>query len=112
MKEEHVVQQLAALAQPTRLAIHRLLIRHVPDGVAAGAIAAELGLAPATLSFHLKEMLRAGLLSSEQQGRFVLYRADIGAMNGLIAYLTESCCVAATSESRDRCCPSLTEPEL
>jgi DNA-binding transcriptional ArsR family regulator len=83
---------LAALAQESRLAVFRLLIEHSPDGLVAGAVAEKLSLAPATLSFHLKELARAGLISSSQVGRFIWYRADIVAMNRLIAYLTKNCC--------------------
>jgi DNA-binding transcriptional ArsR family regulator len=80
------------LAQETRLAIYRLLVEYAPEGLPAGQIAERLGIAPASLSFHLKELWRAGLLVPRQDGRFVWYRADIDAMNGLIGYLTENCC--------------------
>jgi ArsR family transcriptional regulator, arsenate/arsenite/antimonite-responsive transcriptional repressor len=83
---------LAALAQETRLAVYRLLVEHAPDGLPAGQIAARLDVAPASLSFHLKELWRAGLVVPRQQGRFVWYRADLHAMNDLIGYLGENCC--------------------
>ncbi len=94
MKSETVVQSLAALAQGTRLAVYRLLVQHGPSGLAAGEIAAQLNLAPATLSFHLKELSHAGLIRPRQEGRFIFYAADFGAMAALVAFLTENCCAA------------------
>jgi len=94
MESKDVVRALAALAQDSRLAIYRLLVQQGPTGVAAGEIAATLGLAPATLSFHLKELSNAGLVKSLQQSRFIFYSADFEAMNRLLAYLTENCCAA------------------
>lgn len=92
MKSAQVVKALAALAQPTRLAIYRLLVVHGPEGVAAGEVAAKLKVAPATLSFHLKALSHAGLVESRQEGRFIYYAANFAAMNGMVAYLTENCC--------------------
>lgn len=89
------VAALAALAQRTRLAIFRLLVEHARDGATPGAIAAELDLAPATLSFHLKELVNAGLVADRRDGRFIRYRPDVAAMNTLMAYLTENCCRAS-----------------
>ena len=91
----HAVGALAALAQETRLTIFRLLIEHARDGLTPGAIASRLNLAPATLSFHLKELANAGLLIDRREGRFIWYRPDLDAMNGLLAYLTENCCRAS-----------------
>ena len=91
------VAALAALAQHTRLAVFRLLVEHARDGATPGAIAAELGLAPATLSFHLKELVNAGLVADRRDGRFIRYRPDVAAMNALLAYLTENCCRASGS---------------
>lgn len=92
MKIETAVSRLYALAQESRLAVFRLLVRQGPEGLAAGEIAASLGIAPATLSFHLKELSNAGLLKSRQEGRFIYYAPDFKVMNGLLAYLTENCC--------------------
>ena len=92
MKTSEVVAALAALAQDTRLRVYRTLIEHAPEGLAAGEIAQRLDVPPATLSFHLKELARAGLITARQDGRFIWYRANIDAMNGLVAYLTENCC--------------------
>ena len=86
------VQRLAALAHPSRLAVFRLLVEAGPQGLAAGALAARLGLPGATLSFHLKELAQASLVNARAQSRFVIYSADFAAINGLIGYLTENCC--------------------
>ena len=83
---------LAALAQESRLAIFRLLVQVGPNGLAASKIAEQLGIAPSSLSFHLKELSRADLIASRQDGRFVIYCANIDSMNGLIGFLTENCC--------------------
>lgn len=86
------VLSLAALAQETRLSIYRTLVQAGPEGLAAGRIGETLGVPAATLSFHLAALSGAGLIASLQQGRFVIYTADYGAMNALLAYLTENCC--------------------
>lgn len=92
METSNVLTALAALAQETRLAVYRLLVEHAPEGLPAGRIATRLDIPPPSLSFHLKELWRAGLIAPTQDGRFVWYRADLDAMSGLIAYLTENCC--------------------
>ena len=92
MKTNTAVVALAALAQDTRLAIFRLLVRAGPAGVPAGGIAEALRIAAPTLSFHLKELAHAGLIAAEPHGRFIVYRTDFKAMNALIGYLTENCC--------------------
>jgi ArsR family transcriptional regulator, arsenate/arsenite/antimonite-responsive transcriptional repressor len=89
------VAQLAALAHDTRLAIFRLLVEHTREGLTPGAIALKLKLAPATLSFHLKELGASGLLDDRREGRFIWYRPDMEAMNRLVGYLTENCCRAS-----------------
>jgi len=86
------VQSLSALAQGTRLAIFRLLVQAGPAGMAAGSIGEKLDLPPATLSFHLAGLTRAGIANSRQDGRFVIYSANFESMNELLAYLTENCC--------------------
>lgn len=83
---------LAALAQESRLAVFRLLVQAGPEGMAASRIAEGLSIAPSSLSFHLKELSHAGLLGSRQDGRFVIYAANVDAMNGLVGFLTENCC--------------------
>ncbi len=95
MKTADAIKVLSALAQESRLAIFRLLIEQGPEGLPVGAIGDRLGLANATLSFHLKELLHAGLVTSRQSGRFIFYAPVIAAMNGLVGYLTENCCAAS-----------------
>jgi DNA-binding transcriptional ArsR family regulator len=92
MDTKDVLAALAALAQESRLAVFRLLVQAGPDGLAASRIAEELHVAPSSLSFHLKELTHAGLLTSKQDGRFVIYAAQFSTMNGLIGFLTENCC--------------------
>lgn len=94
MESTDVIRALSALAQDTRLAAFRLLVQHGPSGLAAGEIAEALDTAPATLSFHLKELANAGLVTARQEGRFVYYSAHFEHMNRLLAYLTENCCAA------------------
>jgi DNA-binding transcriptional ArsR family regulator len=108
MKSSDAVRSLSALAQETRLSVYRLLVQQGPSGMAAGEIAAALDLAPATLSFHLKELTHAGLVTARQQGRFVFYSADFAAMNALLAFLTENCCAAdaRTCRSAPACAPA------
>jgi DNA-binding transcriptional ArsR family regulator len=92
------VEVLAALAQGTRLAIFRLLVQQGPEGLPVGEIAERLELAGATLSFHLKELAHAELVSPRQAGRFIYYSANYRTMNGLIDYLTRNCCQGATCD--------------
>jgi DNA-binding transcriptional ArsR family regulator len=92
MEIKAAVTALSALAQETRLAAYRVLVAAGQQGLPAGEIAAELNVPPATLSFHLKELAHAGLVTSRSEGRFVIYAADYAAMNGLIGFLSEECC--------------------
>lgn len=94
METRTVIAALAALAQESRLAIYRLLVETGPTGLAVGEIGASLRVAPATLSFHLKELSHAGLVAARQEGRYVYYSANYGRMNDLLAYLTDKCCAA------------------
>ena len=86
------IDALAALAQETRLKAYRLLVEAGPEGLPAGRIGEALELPPATLSFHLAHLARAGLVKSRAEGRFVVYSADFQNMNQLVGYLTENCC--------------------
>jgi DNA-binding transcriptional ArsR family regulator len=95
-----IVDQLAALAQPHRLAVFRLLVVAGPDGRAAGEIAEAVGLPASTLSFHLAHLKRAGLVTAARDGRSLCYAADFAAMRGLIAFLTENCCAEACAPER------------
>lgn len=95
MQETDAVRSLAALAQAARLRVFRSLVVAGQEGLVPGAIAEQLGIAPNTLSFHLKELAHAGLVSQERQGRNLVYRASFQAMDELLAYLTENCCQGA-----------------
>lgn len=92
MKSTQVAKALAALAQPTRLAIFRLLVVSGHEELAAGQVAEKLKVSPATLSFHFKTLSHAGLIESRQDGRFIYYTANFTVMNGMVDYLTENCC--------------------
>lgn len=93
MDTSSALKSLAALSHENRLAIFRLLVEQGTEGIAAGQIAERLGLPAATASFHLKELVNADLAIAQPQSRFIYYRANYGAMNGLIGYLTENCCI-------------------
>ena len=92
LDELSAVKALAALAQAQRLRVFRSLVVAGQGGLTPGVIAEQLAVAPSALSFHLKELAHSGLVSSEPRGRNLIYRADIGRMNALLAYLTEHCC--------------------
>jgi ArsR family transcriptional regulator, arsenate/arsenite/antimonite-responsive transcriptional repressor len=97
-----VIDGLAALAHPTRLAAFRLLVRRGADGETAGELARRLDVPPQTLSFHLKELSRAGLVHGRRDGRNIFYAVDFDHARRLIAYLTDSCCSEATPVVRSR----------
>lgn len=99
MESTHAIAALAALAQETRLAIFRLLIEAGPTGLSVGEIGAAVRTAPATLSFHLKELVNAGLSRARQEGRYIFYSAHYEHMTALVGFLTENCC------ARDGCRP-------
>jgi DNA-binding transcriptional ArsR family regulator len=103
MEHLNATQALAALGQATRLSIFRLLVQAGSGGKLAGDIAHALVLPGATLSFHLKELLAAGLITAEQRGRTICYRAEYRAMNALLAYLTENCCAEDQACDRPGC---------
>lgn len=88
----NAAELLAALGHETRLAIFRLLVEAGPEGVNAGAIGEQLGMPPATASFHLAHLSRVGLIHGERESRFIRYSADYAAMDSLIAFLTHNCC--------------------
>ncbi len=92
MEHKTATRALAALGHASRLSIFRLLVQAGSAGKLAGEISQSLALASATLSFHLKEMVGAGLITAEQRGRTICYRADFDAMKDLVGYLTENCC--------------------
>jgi ArsR family transcriptional regulator, arsenate/arsenite/antimonite-responsive transcriptional repressor len=105
METKNAVVALGALAQESRLAIHRLLVQAGPEGLAASRIAGQLGIAASSLSFHLKELSHAGLITARQDGRFILYAVDFAAMNALLSYLTENCCGGNPCSGTAACSP-------
>ena len=98
MESEEVVPILGALAQETRLDVFRLLVEAGPRGLSAGEIARRLEIAAPTLSFHLRSMLHAGLVTSERSGRSLFYAASFDRLNQVVAFLTENCCGASRRE--------------
>lgn len=95
METEDVVRSLAALAQPVRLQVFRGLVVSGKEGLTPGTMSEALGIAPATLSFHLKELAHAGLVRQERSSRHIIYRAAYERMNALLGFLTENCCEGA-----------------
>lgn len=97
MNSVTAIDAFGALAHQHRLAIYRALVKRGPDGLAAGAIGAKLDLLPSSLTFHLQSLQRAGLIAQRRVGRQLIYSADFAAMNALVSYLTENCCVESGS---------------
>ncbi len=92
METINVITALSALAQESRLAVFRLLVQTGPQGLAANKIAEALGLAPSSLSFHLKELTYAKLIRQVREGRSLIYSVNFETMNGVLGFLTENCC--------------------
>jgi ArsR family transcriptional regulator len=92
MNQKQAIAALGALAQETRLALFRLLVACGPGGLSAGVIAERLGVAPSSLSFHLQQLVHAGLITQRRLSRQLIYAADYAAMNALMGYLSENCC--------------------
>ena len=114
MEDTDALAILAALAQETRLNIVRRLVRAAPEAVAAGDLAADLGVPAATLSFHLSQLDRAGLVRATRQGRSILYAVETGTLRGLLAFLTEDCCqgrpeICNLSSAGPGCAPAVKE---
>lgn len=105
LDESIALKSLAALAQSQRLRAFRALVVAGPQGLTPGVMAEQLEVSPSSLSFHLKELLHSGLVSCEQRGRNLIYRANFAQMSDLVAYLTEHCCQGEACEvSPDRSC--------
>lgn len=104
---EVAVRALGALAQGHRLRLFRLLVQAGDSGLAAGAIAEKLGVPNSSLSFHLAQLRSAGLIDQERRHRSLIYRANYGAVNALIAYLTENCCGGSDCTSAVGCAPTV-----
>jgi DNA-binding transcriptional ArsR family regulator len=104
------VAALGALAQEHRLALFRLLVQAGGDGLAAGAIADRLGIPNSSLSFHLAQLSRAGLIRSERRHRSIIYRADYASMNALVGYLMENCCAESGCDAGDTPVETLCNP--
>jgi ArsR family transcriptional regulator, arsenate/arsenite/antimonite-responsive transcriptional repressor len=105
MKSLDAVRSLSALAQESRLAVFRLLVKRGPEGFTPSVIAEKLDIAQPTLSFHLKELQNAGLVSARREGRFLFYSARFDRMKGLVAFLTDECCSQADEACDGDCQP-------
>lgn len=104
LEESAAVRSLLALAQVQRLRVFRALVVAGAEGLTPGVIAGQLGVAPSALSFHLKELTHAGMVSSEPRGRNLVYRANFDQMNALLGYLTEHCCQGEACAVTDAGC--------
>jgi DNA-binding transcriptional ArsR family regulator len=117
MKSASAVSALSALAQEHRLAVFRMLVKAGPEGLPAGRIAETLGIPASSLSFHLSQLHRAELVTQRRESRSLIYAADFGRMNDLLAYLVEDCCQGrpeicapmADTVSRGACCPPVSK---
>ena len=107
MKTPAVIEALGALAHEHRLAIYRLLVQRGPDGLPAGVIGDRVGLVPSSLTFHLQNLQRSGLIAQRRESRQLIYSADFSVMNGLVGYLTENCCGNSGAQCSSGCTPTL-----
>jgi ArsR family transcriptional regulator, arsenate/arsenite/antimonite-responsive transcriptional repressor len=106
MKTPAIIGALGALAHEHRLAIYRLLVQRGPEGLPAGAIGERVGLVPSSLTFHLQNLQRAGLIAQRRESRQLIYSVDFSVMNGLIGYLTENCCGNSSADCSSSCAPA------
>ncbi len=107
MRAKEVIDALGALAHEHRLGVFRLLVERGPAGLPAGRIAERVGLVPSSLTFHLQNLQRGGLITQRREGRQLIYSADFDAMTALVGYLTDNCC----AESAAECCPPVRQPK-
>ncbi len=112
MKTQSAVKALSALAQETRLSIFRMLVQAGETGLSAGQMAKTLSIPNATLSFHLKELANAGLITARQESRFIFYAANFPAMNELLGFLTENCCAGNPCGESTRVCCHVEPPSV
>jgi ArsR family transcriptional regulator len=110
MDTADAIKALGALAQETRLKAYRLLVQAGPEGRPAGSLAEVTGVPATTLSFHLAQLANAGLVTQRREGRSIIYAADFGRMNGLLAFLTENCCGTGEAACEIACAPGACEP--
>lgn len=106
VKPVEVVLALGALAQESRLSVFRLLVKRGPDGFSPGDLMEKLEIPGPTMSFHLKELQRAGLVASRREGRFLYYNANFDTMNAVLDYLTENCCSLSSQQCDTDCIPA------
>ena len=106
MKIPDVIGALGALAHEHRLAIYRLLVQRGPEGLPAGTIGQRVGLLPSSLTFHLQNLQRAGLITQRRESRQLFYAIDFSVMNGLVGYLTENCCGNSSMNCSASCAPA------
>jgi len=109
MKSTDVILGLAALAQESRLAIFRMLVQRGPEGYTPTQLGEKLKVTSTTLSFHLRELQRSGLVDVRRDGRFLYYRPNFAHMNRLIGFLTDNCCVLADKGCGPECAPAASE---
>lgn len=106
MNEDQVIKSLAALAHPVRLRVFRALVVAGTEGLTPSVLAEQLAVASTALSFHLKELVNAGLVTQERMSRNLIYRAEFAQMDGVLGYLTENCCAGGDCElAESTCCP-------
>ena len=108
MEARQAIAALGALAHETRLAVYRLLVQRGPDGLSAGTIAQALELLPSSLTFHLQQLMHAGLITQRRMSRQLIYATDFAVMNELMGYLTENCCGAGVDLCAPICRPEMT----
>ena len=106
MDERQAISAFGSLAQETRLRVLRLLVQAGPEGVAAGALAEQLGVSPSNISFHLSHLDRAGLIQARREARSIIYSAAYPVLRDLIRFLMEDCCAGDPRVVANECTPS------